>query len=72
MKVSTLRTKRNELLKASDFLMLSDVPLSQAENDAAIAYRVMLRDLVETDMTDEDAKDIKLPVADAVIADKLT
>jgi len=72
MKVSTLRTKRNELLKASDFLMLPDVLQSTAEKEAALAYRTILRDLVDTDMTDEDAKDIELPVANAVIAGKLT
>ena len=72
MKVSTLRTKRNELLKASDFLMLPDVLQSTAEKEAALAYRTILRELVDTNITDEDAKDIELPVANPVIAGKLT
>lgn len=72
MSLSTLRTQRDALLRASDFLILSDVPLSTAEKEAAIAYRTMLRDLITEDMTDEIAASTDLPVADAVIADKLT
>ena len=72
MSVSTLRTQRNALLTASDFLMLDDVLLSQAEKEAAVAYRVMLRDLITEDMTDEIAAETDLPVADAVIADKIS
>ena len=72
MSVSTLRTQRNALLTASDFLMLDDVPLSHAEKEAAIAYRLMLRDLITEDMTDEIAAETDLPVADAVIADKIS
>ena len=70
MSISTLRAQRDALLKASDYLMLSDVLHSTAEKEAAIAYRVMLRDLVNADMTDEDAADIELPVPDAILTNK--
>lgn len=71
MSISTLRTQRDAALKASDFLMLPDVPLNTAEKEAAIAYRIMLRDLITEDMTDEIAAETDLPVADAAIADWL-
>jgi hypothetical protein len=72
MSISTLRTQRDSLLKASDFLMLPDVLATTAEKEAAIAYRLILRDLISGDMTDETAADTELPVADAVIAGKLS
>ena len=71
MSISTLRTQRDAALKASDFLMLPDVPLTTAEKEAAIAYRIMLRDVITEDMTDEIAAETDLPVADAAIADWL-
>ena len=72
MSISKLRTQRDAALKASDFLMLSDVPLSIAEKEAAVVYRTMLRDLITADMTDEIAAVTELPVADAAISDKLS
>lgn len=72
MSVSTLRTQRNALLTASDFLMLDDVPLSHAQKEAVSAYRLMLRDLITEDMTDEIAAETDLPVPHETIADKLS
>ena len=72
MSLSTLRTQRDARLEASDFLMLTDVLQTTAEKEAAIAYRLRLRDVVTPGMTDEQAAAVVLPVADAIIADKLT
>jgi hypothetical protein len=71
MSISTLRNQRNALLEASDFLMLSDVPVSTAQKEAAVAYRVMLRDCIPANTTDEEAAEIDLPVPDVVIAEML-
>lgn len=72
MSISNLRLQRDALLKASDFLMLPDLHLTTAEIEAAIAYRLMLRDLITEDMTDEVAANTDLPIADAAISSKLS
>jgi len=68
MSVSTLRTQRNALLSASDFLMLPDVLQNNAQTDAAKAYRVMLRDLIYPETTDEEAAEVVLPLPSFEIA----
>lgn len=62
MSVSTLRTQRNALLSASDFLMLPDVLQNSTQTDAAKAYRVMLRDAIGPEVTDEEAAQVVLPL----------
>lgn len=57
---------------ASDFLMLPDVPMTTAQTEAATAYRLILRELITEDMTDELATETDLPVADACIVEKLS
>jgi hypothetical protein len=44
---TALRTKRNQLLRDSDWVALSDAHLSQDKKDAWFAYRQALRDLPE-------------------------
>ena len=51
-----IRPSRNELLKSTDFLMLTDSPLSTEENSQLVIYRQSLRDLpgkiLNNDFTD--------------------
>jgi hypothetical protein len=42
---TALRTKRNQLLRDSDFTQMPDSPLSQDKKDSWAAYRQALRDL---------------------------
>ena len=40
-----IRAQRNQLLAASDYIMVSDYPISAAEREAWAAYRQALRDI---------------------------
>lgn len=71
MSISNLRLQRDNQLKASDFLMLPDLNLDTAELEAVVAYRVMLRDLITEDMTDEIAANTELPLPDPIILSRL-
>jgi Phage tail assembly chaperone protein len=42
-----IRQKRDELLKASDFAMLPDAPVTEAKREEWIQYRRLLRELPE-------------------------
>jgi hypothetical protein len=71
MSVSILRTQRDALLAASDFLMLPDVIQDEAKKTATEAYRLMLRDSVFVDITDEEAAEVVLPLPSFEIAGML-
>ena len=47
-KWSKIRSTRDSLLKATDWTMLSDSPLSEADKESYRAYRQALRDLPQT------------------------
>jgi hypothetical protein len=49
---TALRTRRNQLLRDSDFTQMPDSPMSQEKKDAWAAYRQELRDLPD-ELTDE-------------------
>lgn len=49
-----IRTRRNDLLKASDWTQISDSPLNQTEKDSWATYRQTLRDLPQTYQNVED------------------
>lgn len=42
-----VRAERNKLLFQTDYLMLSDFPISESEKEEVIAYRQALRDITE-------------------------
>jgi hypothetical protein len=71
MTISTLRTTRNKLLAATDFLLLPDVLGEESDKTAALAYRVMLRDLLTGITTDEMADAVVMPLPEENIAKML-
>ena len=46
-KASVIRQKRDTLLSATDYLMMPDYPMSDADQDALKVYRQALRDVPE-------------------------
>jgi hypothetical protein len=71
MTISTLRKTRNKLLAATDFLLLPDVLGEESDKTAALAYRVMLRDLLTGITTDEMADAVVMPLPEENIAKML-
>jgi len=47
-KLGPIRSKRNELLKASDIYMLEDYPITAEQKILVLVYRQQLRDMIET------------------------
>jgi len=59
--ISSLRARRNALLSASDWTVLSDSPLSETEKTAWLEYRQDLRDITEGANTEAKVKAVTLP-----------
>lgn len=59
--IAELRVARNQKLKDSDFLILSDIPLTPEEKTLVLIYRQALRDL-PAQFTDDNVGSAILPV----------
>jgi hypothetical protein len=59
--MAELRTARNQKLKDTDFLLISDFPLTVEEKTAVMMYRQALRNL-PGNFTEETVSEAVLPV----------
>ena len=56
-----IRTKRNELLKESDWTQVNDCPLSDSKKQEWLTYRQALRDLPSTNQAIDNIDDVIFP-----------
>lgn len=52
--MENLRAQRNKELRDTDYLLLSDAPITESERNEALAYRQSLRDLTDNVATASD------------------
>lgn len=63
-KFERLRAKRDEMIAATDFLLLSDYPITDEKKEAVMQYRQALRDLTEQPGAPWDGGEDKTPWPD--------
>lgn len=71
MRLDIIKLERNKILKETDWMILSDSPLSESEVNSIKVYRQELRDLTENldEKYDEDREFFPIPPFKIIMSD---